>query len=305
MRCAVSAGSWHAQTPAAVTAPLRLCVLLRHSRVCAAALGVPLPVCTAAPGAVLILRLPNKKRTGLACWEPDTETVPLRSRPRLRRGVQAGFRCRASAGAGSATAGRRALALGTRNAGAFTMSSLSGCEHARRRCASAALRSSRRPRRVTPPFARTHWSIRRAAAPVPVPEYSLTMHSTDSQPPARGRVLVAQGCARGGCRHFALAALGKGSGSQPRRQGCSAKEHCSWCAQPCARFALRSHDAACPAPYSCAGPAVVPNAKPEAAPKSETPSSAVPPEAKTVLVTHACPPQVRSHMIHGSTGAVC
>ena len=124
------------------------------------------------------------------------------------------------------------------------MSSLSGCEHARRRYASAALRRSYRPRHAKPPFARKRRPIRRAAAPLPVPEYTLTMHPTDSQPPAHGRVLVTQGCARGGCHHVALAAFGKGSGRQPRRQGCGAKEHRARCAQPCARAVRRLPDAA-------------------------------------------------------------
>ena len=51
-------------------------------------------------------------------------------------------------------------------------------------------------------------------------------------------------------------------------------------------------DAAFPALYACAAPAAAPSAKPEAAPKAQAPSSANPPEARTVLVTQACPPQV-------------
>jgi hypothetical protein len=47
---------------------------------------------------------------------------------------------------------------------------------------------------------------------------------------------------------------------------------------------------------ACAGPAAAPSAKPEAASKVQAPSNAVPPEAKTVLVTQACPPQVRGHV---------
>ena len=51
-----------------------------------------------------------------------------------------------------------------------------------------------------------------------------------------------------------------------------------------------------------AASAAAPSPKPEVAPKSQASTSAPPPEARTVLVTQACPPQVRdvwAHVNHG------
>ena len=96
MRCAVSAGSWHAKAPAAVT------VLARAAPSARLRCSTRRSVSGVHGGAVSQTRGDGcrTKKRGLpfGSLTRNRETVPLRSRPRLRRGVQAGFCRRASAG---------------------------------------------------------------------------------------------------------------------------------------------------------------------------------------------------------------